>query len=120
MSVGLKNEAQRNWRPSIEKVQSKLSSWNSKTLSFGGKSTLIKSVLDNIPLFYLSIFKARHPFLMLLRSFAEHFCGEVMMKKLKFVRGREIRLSLSKIQMVVGYFLLKVLIFLCFVNEFGD
>lgn len=97
VSVGLKNEAQRNRKSSIEKVQSKLSSWKLKTLSFGGKLKLIKSVLDSLPLFYLSIFKAQHLFLILLRSFAKDFCGEVMMKKLKFVGWREIRFSLSKI-----------------------
>nr|KAJ0214446.1 hypothetical protein LSAT_V11C400180310 [Lactuca sativa] len=42
----------------IEKFRNKLSSWKSKTLSFGGRLTLIKSVLGNLPTYYLSIFRA--------------------------------------------------------------
>lgn len=47
----------KNWKPVIEKFRNKLSSWKSKTLSFGGRLTLIKSVLGNLPTYYLSIFR---------------------------------------------------------------
>nr|KAJ0208814.1 hypothetical protein LSAT_V11C400225360 [Lactuca sativa] len=36
----------------------KLSTWKAKTLSFGDRMTLIKSVLGNLPTFYLSLFTA--------------------------------------------------------------
>ncbi|KAL7591412.1 hypothetical protein Lser_V15G32700 [Lactuca serriola] len=48
----------RNWLPVINKFRAKLSKWKSKTLSFGGRLTLMKSVLGNLPTFYLSLFKA--------------------------------------------------------------
>lgn len=48
----------KNWRPIIRKFQSKLSNWKSKTLSFGGRLTLIKSVLGNLPTYFMSLFKA--------------------------------------------------------------
>ncbi|GMJ01911.1 hypothetical protein HRI_003860300 [Hibiscus trionum] len=44
------------WNPVLEKVGSKLSGWKSKLLSFGGRLTLIKSVLSTIPVYYMSIF----------------------------------------------------------------
>nr|KAJ0194141.1 hypothetical protein LSAT_V11C800435930 [Lactuca sativa] len=37
------------WTPIIEKFQSKLSGWKSRTLSFGGRLTLVKAVLGNLP-----------------------------------------------------------------------
>ncbi|XP_021972022.1 uncharacterized protein LOC110867200 [Helianthus annuus] len=46
------------WRPIIDKFAKKLSNWKAKTLSMGGRITLSKAVLGNLPAYYLSIFKA--------------------------------------------------------------
>nr|KAJ0214062.1 hypothetical protein LSAT_V11C400160070 [Lactuca sativa] len=46
------------WNPIIDKFKSKLSTWKSKTLSFGGRVTLAKAVLGNLPTYYLSLFAA--------------------------------------------------------------
>lgn len=43
--------------PVIEKVKKRLSEWKAKAMSFGGRLTLIKSVLGNIPLYYFSLFR---------------------------------------------------------------
>nr|KAJ0192616.1 hypothetical protein LSAT_V11C800391510 [Lactuca sativa] len=56
--IGANMNLKRNWLPVINKFRSKLSKWKSKTLSFGGRLTLVKSVLRNLPTFYLSLFKA--------------------------------------------------------------
>ncbi|GJZ59706.1 RNA-directed DNA polymerase, eukaryota, reverse transcriptase zinc-binding domain protein [Tanacetum coccineum] len=45
------------WQEIVEKVKSRLSKWKSKTLSIGGRLTLLKSVLGSIPVFHMSIFK---------------------------------------------------------------
>ena len=37
--------------------KSKLSIWKNKLLSFGGRVTLIKSVLVNLPVYYMSLFR---------------------------------------------------------------
>ncbi|GKA76845.1 RNA-directed DNA polymerase, eukaryota, reverse transcriptase zinc-binding domain protein [Tanacetum coccineum] len=47
-----------SWKCVVDKVTSKLSNWKAKTLSIGGRLTLIKSVLGAIPTFYMSLFKA--------------------------------------------------------------
>ncbi|GJX09334.1 RNA-directed DNA polymerase, eukaryota, reverse transcriptase zinc-binding domain protein [Tanacetum coccineum] len=44
------------WQEIVEKVKSRLSKWKSKTLSIGGRLTLLKSVLGSIPVFHMSIF----------------------------------------------------------------
>lgn len=45
------------WEPLLSKLKKRLASWKSKTLSFGGKLCLIKSVLSSMPLFLLSFYK---------------------------------------------------------------
>ncbi|KAJ0610677.1 putative RNA-directed DNA polymerase [Helianthus annuus] len=46
------------WKPIIDKFAKRLSSWKAKTLSLGGRITLAKAVLGNLPSYFLSIFKA--------------------------------------------------------------
>ncbi|XP_052622513.1 uncharacterized protein LOC128127842 [Lactuca sativa] len=48
----------KHWQPILDKFKSRLSDWKAKTLSFGGRLTLIKSVLNSLPSYYLSLFKA--------------------------------------------------------------
>lgn len=44
------------WDPIIDKISHKLASWKGKMLSIGGRITLIKSSLANLPLYYMSLF----------------------------------------------------------------
>nr|GEW39882.1 RNA-directed DNA polymerase, eukaryota [Tanacetum cinerariifolium] len=45
------------WDDTVLKLRSRLSNWNVKTLSIGGRLTLLKSVLGASPLYNMSIFK---------------------------------------------------------------
>ncbi|GKA96271.1 RNA-directed DNA polymerase, eukaryota [Tanacetum coccineum] len=47
-----------SWKEVISKVSNKLSSWKIKTVSVGGRLTLLKSVLGSLPTYYMSIYKA--------------------------------------------------------------
>ncbi|GMI89291.1 hypothetical protein HRI_002598400 [Hibiscus trionum] len=44
------------WDPIVEKFKSKFAGWKTKLLSFGGRITLIKSVLSSLPLYFISLF----------------------------------------------------------------
>ena len=44
------------WNPIIEKVERRLAGWKRLHLSKGGKVTLIKSTLSNLPTYFLSLF----------------------------------------------------------------
>ncbi|KAI3520556.1 hypothetical protein L1887_10005 [Cichorium endivia] len=44
--VGANMNLTKNWKPIVNKFKAKLSKWKSKSLSFGGRLTLISSVLD--------------------------------------------------------------------------
>lgn len=45
------------FEPLMDKIQKKLASWKGRLLSFGGKITLIKYVLCNMPIHVLSVLK---------------------------------------------------------------
>ena len=45
------------WRPIVNRVEKKLSAWKMKILSKAGRLVLIKSMLNSLPLYYLSLFK---------------------------------------------------------------
>ncbi|GJX29545.1 RNA-directed DNA polymerase, eukaryota, reverse transcriptase zinc-binding domain protein [Tanacetum coccineum] len=47
-----------SWSDVVKKMSNKLSTWKAKTLSVGGRLTLLKSVLGAIPIYYMSLFKA--------------------------------------------------------------
>lgn len=46
------------WKPVVDAMKKKLSSWNGRNLSMGGRVTLINSVLSSLPLYYFAFFKA--------------------------------------------------------------
>lgn len=56
--VGANMNLIRNWQPVVGPFQAKLSSWKAKALSFGGRVTLIKPVLRNLPTNFFLIFVA--------------------------------------------------------------
>ncbi|GJU15452.1 hypothetical protein Tco_1143418, partial [Tanacetum coccineum] len=47
-----------SWKEVTDNISSRLSKWNIKTLSYGGRLTLLKFVLTALLLYYMSIYKA--------------------------------------------------------------
>ncbi|XP_058725811.1 uncharacterized protein LOC131597115 [Vicia villosa] len=56
--VGESHRKKKVWAEVINKIKGRLSSWKGKNLSMGGRVTLVNSVLNAIPTFTLSFFKA--------------------------------------------------------------
>ncbi|KAJ0427646.1 putative RNA-directed DNA polymerase [Helianthus annuus] len=56
--VGANMNLVKNWDPVIKLFKNRLSIWKAKTLSFGGRITLIKSVLSALPTYFFSLYKA--------------------------------------------------------------
>ncbi|GKA02894.1 hypothetical protein Tco_0675675 [Tanacetum coccineum] len=72
------------WTEIVDNVKSRLSKWKIKSLSIGGRLTLLKSVLGSILIFHMSIFKIP---LTVLRSLESIRC--------KFFNGHELKSSKS-------------------------
>jgi len=45
------------WQPVLNRIRTRLSSWNNKFLSFGGCLIILKSVMSSLPVYFLSFFK---------------------------------------------------------------
>lgn len=56
MPLGYKHKEARIWDGIIEKAEKRLTRWKSQYLSFGGRLTLIISVLDSLPTYVMSLF----------------------------------------------------------------
>ncbi|KAJ0876108.1 putative RNA-directed DNA polymerase [Helianthus annuus] len=56
--VGANMNLVKNWRPIIDLFRNRLSIWKAKKLSYGGRITLLKSVLSSLPTYFFSIYKA--------------------------------------------------------------
>lgn len=63
----------KNWNPIVDRFQAKLSKWKAKSLSFGGRLTLIKAVLGSLPTYYFSLFLAPNCVLDLLEKIRRRF-----------------------------------------------
>lgn len=73
VKVGCNMNRINSWDEVISKVSSRLSKWKLKSLSIGGRLTLLKSVLTSIPLYYMSIFKVPFGVLQKLESVIKNF-----------------------------------------------
>ncbi|KAJ0428711.1 putative RNA-directed DNA polymerase [Helianthus annuus] len=58
LQVGANMTLVKNWKPVVDTFKRRLSVWKANTLSYGGRLTLIKSVLNALPTYYFSLFKA--------------------------------------------------------------
>ncbi|XP_022007783.1 uncharacterized protein LOC110907058 [Helianthus annuus] len=56
--VGANMNLVRNWKPVIDLFRNWLSLWKAKSLSYGGRITLLKSVLNSLSTYFFSLYKA--------------------------------------------------------------
>ena len=55
LPLGASHKEETIWNPVLEKMEWRLSGWKRLYLSKGGKVTLIKSTLSNLPIYFLSL-----------------------------------------------------------------
>ena len=64
------------WEPLLNRIKSRLSVWNCKHLSLGGRLVLLKSVMSSLPVYTLSFFKAPSCIVSILNCFFSGRGGE--------------------------------------------
>ncbi|GJW64078.1 RNA-directed DNA polymerase, eukaryota, reverse transcriptase zinc-binding domain protein, partial [Tanacetum coccineum] len=62
-----------SWNETVKGMAARLSKWKMKTLSIGGRLTLLKSVLGSMPIYHMSIFKVPMKILQHMESIRSHF-----------------------------------------------
>ncbi|GKC28085.1 RNA-directed DNA polymerase, eukaryota, reverse transcriptase zinc-binding domain protein [Tanacetum coccineum] len=62
-----------SWSEIVNNILTPLSKWKLKTLSIGGRLTLLKSVLGSLPIYHLSLFKVPAKVLLNMESIRCHF-----------------------------------------------
>ncbi|GJY75974.1 hypothetical protein Tco_0481090 [Tanacetum coccineum] len=75
LPVGKKMRLCDGWNEVVNRFRDRLSAWKAKSLSIGGRLTLVKSILGSLPLYYFSIFKAPQKIINILESIICRFFG---------------------------------------------
>ena len=57
-SVGALKGRTLEWLSVIENMKNQLSVWMAKMISFGGRRSLVKSILGSVSLYFFSLFRA--------------------------------------------------------------
>lgn len=80
------------WDPILERKEKKLALWKEKYLSLGSHITLIKSVLSNLPIYFLSVFNCPSPVTVRTEKIQRDFLwkGKGDSKKIPFVKVEQI------------------------------
>nr|GEY33080.1 RNA-directed DNA polymerase, eukaryota, reverse transcriptase zinc-binding domain protein [Tanacetum cinerariifolium] len=81
-----------SWHDVTKGMHTRLSKWKLKTLSIGGRLTLLKSVLGAIPIYHMSIFKVSMKVLQNMESICACFFNgaDVNSKKPNWVRWKSV------------------------------
>ncbi|GKC91022.1 RNA-directed DNA polymerase, eukaryota [Tanacetum coccineum] len=120
VKVGGCNSRSSSWDEVIAKISSRLSKWKLKTLSIGGRLTLIKSVLSSMPLYHMSIYKVPLGVLNKLESLRRNFFNGVDYKDRKLSMFGRKKVLASKNKGVLVFLVFLPLTELSYSNGFGD
>ncbi|XP_058726723.1 uncharacterized protein LOC131598107 [Vicia villosa] len=87
-----------SWKPLLDNVRRKLNSWKGRWLSFGGRITLIKSILSSLAIFTLSFYKAPKKVIAEINKMQSNFLwgGLEEKRKLHWVKWNDLCLPVEK------------------------
>lgn len=78
MPIGDNARIVKFWEHVLKKIESRLAMWRCKLLSIAGRAQLITSVLNSLPLYFLSMFKVLVIVAKKIVSCKEGFFGDQM------------------------------------------
>ncbi|GKA00831.1 hypothetical protein Tco_0673496 [Tanacetum coccineum] len=87
-----------SWDKVVDSLYARLSKWKMKTLSIGGRLTLLKSVLGSMPIYYMSLFKVPSQVLKKMEAIRSHFFNgaEAHENKMCWVKWNRVLASKEK------------------------
>ncbi|CAN1807424.1 Putative ribonuclease H protein At1g65750 [Linum perenne] len=93
LPLGARSSNSSLWDPVVANMERKLETWKARFLSFGGRLTLIKSVLSSLPVYYMSLLKAPCTVIMKLEGLQKRFLwsGTSDSKKLHWINWDTIK-----------------------------
>ncbi|GAU48536.1 hypothetical protein TSUD_282880 [Trifolium subterraneum] len=96
--VGANPRRRETWKPIVESLAKRLSSWNGRNLLIGGRVTLINSVLSSLPLYFFSFYKAPRCIINQLVRLQRNFLwgGGTEVKKICWVKWTQVCLPKNK------------------------
>nr|GEX75859.1 RNA-directed DNA polymerase, eukaryota, reverse transcriptase zinc-binding domain protein [Tanacetum cinerariifolium] len=74
-----------SWNETIERMVCRLSKWKLKTLSIGGRLTLLKSMLRSMPIYHMSLFKVPKKVIHRMESMRSYFFNGAKLSSKKSV-----------------------------------
>nr|GEY89195.1 RNA-directed DNA polymerase, eukaryota [Tanacetum cinerariifolium] len=92
VTVGSSISRVRAWEDSLRKLKLRLSKWKSKTLSIGGRLTLLKAVLGATPIYVMSLYKVPKTVLNVMENIRSKLCNGVDGgdKKITWIKWTEV------------------------------
>ncbi|MFS7953393.1 putative RNA-directed DNA polymerase [Helianthus anomalus] len=95
LKVGANMNRVNNWRPVYDIFEARLALWKSALLSIGGRVTLIRAVLESLPTYYFSLYKAPMKVVKDLESIIKKFLwgGSSEVRKTHWVAWDRVTLS---------------------------
>lgn len=86
--MGADTKKSSTWKLIIDKMHAKLAPWRRRHLSFGGRVSLVKSVLSFLSLYFISFFKISSKVLNILNRIQRNFlgCAKDEEKKVSWVK----------------------------------
>jgi hypothetical protein len=88
------------WVPMIEKLEKRLVGWQGRSLSLGGRLTLLNSCISNVPLYMLSIYPAPKSVIKKLIFLGGVFSGKEVVSPKNFIWWIGCRCALPKVREV--------------------
>ncbi|GJV52938.1 putative RNA-directed DNA polymerase, partial [Tanacetum coccineum] len=73
LPIGVNMRRTSAWNGVVDRFKSRLSGWKAKAMSFGGRLTLVKSVLGSLPLYYFFMFRVPSSIISALERVRKNF-----------------------------------------------
>ncbi|WMV29386.1 hypothetical protein MTR67_022771, partial [Solanum verrucosum] len=103
LPLGVNFKGKEIWSGIIEKFEKRLATWQMQYLSFGGRVTLINSVMDSIPTYHMSLFPIPAKVLEKLNRMRRNFLWEGNSKDHNFHLVKWAKVTQPKSQGGCGY-----------------